>query len=83
MKSFQYWGWLAKATPALSILLSLQFIKLTADNVCNTADLALKNIIAPTELLTQSVTSFTTLLELWALLLPVFILAIIFCKAST
>ena len=55
IKSFQYCGWLANACPAFKTLLSVKLIKLIADIVWSTADLVLKNIIAPTELVNQSV----------------------------
>ena len=49
------------ALPNFIGLLSVQFIKLTNDIVCRTADLMLKNIIAPTELFIQFVKAFTNL----------------------
>ena len=58
-------GDIAKALAAANILLSLQFIKFTVDNVCRAADLVLKNIIVATESFTQ----FKSLLAY--LLLPV------------
>ena len=61
-KSFANCFTFNKAAPAATGLLSVQLTKLTIDNVCSTADLMLKNIIAPTELLTQFVKLFTNLL---------------------
>ena len=64
-------------------MLSLQLTKLIEDIVCNTADLVLKNIIAPTELFNQSVTLPASESLVNGLFLPVFILVRIFSKAFT
>ncbi len=62
--------------------MSDQLIKLAEDINCNSADLLLKNIIAPTELLTQLFQDSTNLPPPVALLLPLFILFIEFSKDS-
>ena len=60
-KSLANCGKLAIVLATFKGLLSDQLIKLIDDIVCNTADLAFKNIIVPTELFIQSVNSLTNL----------------------
>ena len=81
MKSPQNCFWFANAAPALTILLSPQFIKFTADIVCKSAERVFKNITAPTELFSQSNMPSVTLFPPGGLLLPDFILRIESSKA--
>ena len=73
-KSLQNCFWFAKAFAACIGLLSCQFIKFTIDKVCSNADLVLKNIIVPTESLTQFIKRLVSLFAPDGLLRPVFIL---------